>query len=164
VLTIKAATVADIPLIRTITMQVWPPTYLPIVGQEQLQYMLDLFYAPEALAKQIEEQGHTFILCYYNNEAVAFAAYSETESAICKLHKLYILPGVQGKGIGRFIIAYILRTLKAQGISILRLNVNIYNAHAIAFYTRVGFIHLKDEDIPIGNGYFMNDHVYEIAF
>ncbi len=155
---ITKATIADIPVIRGLAMQVWPQTYTPIVGEEQVAYMLQLFYSPAALEQQME-QGHQFIICCSEGSHIAFAAWSETERGIAKLHKLYILPGQQGKGIGRSMLNYITEELKAQGITALRLNVNRYNHSAIAFYEKVGFTHYMDEDIDIGNGYFMNDHV-----
>jgi len=161
-LTIKDASIADIPLIRELTMQVWPATYLPIIGAEQVAYMLGLFYAPEQLRKQMQESQHRFMIGYSDEQPVTFASTSETEPGIFKLHKLYILPGSQGKGIGQFMIRHILKDLKSRNAAALRLNVNRYNYSAIAFYKKSGFHHFADEDIDIGNGYFMNDHILEI--
>ena len=50
------AGIAHIPLIRELTMQVWPQTYIPIVGEEQVNYMLNRFYTPEALAQQMTRE------------------------------------------------------------------------------------------------------------
>ena len=161
-LSIKNATTEDIPLIRELTMQVWPQTYTPILGREQVAYMLDLFYNPESLAKQMGEMGHRFIICYNDGQPVAFASWSETEPTIFKLHKIYILPTLQGKGVGKVILDHIVQEIKAKGATALRLNVNIYNLPAKAFYEKIGFRHLKDEDIDIGCGYFMNDHVLSL--
>lgn len=144
-------------------MQVWPQTYIPIIGEAQVAYMLDSFYSPQALTVQMEEQAHQFIIAYQDDIPVAFAAYSPLNPDTWKLHKLYILPQVQGKGIGKQMVHYIKNGVSATGAKSLILNVNIYNASAIAFYNRYGFQHLRDEDIDIGNGYFMNDHVYQLA-
>lgn len=160
-LTIRPATTADIPLIRELTMQVWPQTYTPIIGEEQVAYMLHIFYAPEQLKKQMES-GHQFIICISDERPVAFASWSAIEPHIYKLHKIYILPGQQGKGLGRFIITHILGDLKILNGSMLRLNVNRYNTSAIAFYEGIGFRRIMDEDIDIGGGYFMNDHVFAL--
>ena len=40
----------------------------------------------------------------------------------------------------------------------LHLNVNKFN-DAVQFYERAGFVTIKEEDIDIGQGYFMNDYV-----
>jgi GNAT superfamily N-acetyltransferase len=158
-LSVKSASVADIPLIRELTMQVWPQTYTPIVGKEQVAYMLDAFYAPAALERQMQELNHRFIICYSDIKAVAFASWSEIQEGVFKLHKIYIVAGQQGKGIGKFMIGYIAGELKHAKATELRLNVNRYNVTAKSFYEKTGFQHLNDEDIDIGDGYFMNDHV-----
>ena len=160
-LEIRSANLADIPLIRELTMQVWPQTYTPVIGTEQVNYMLDRFYNPDALQQQIET-GHKFILAYDGTAPVAFASYSETEPQIYKLHKLYIISGQQGKGIGRFLIDNIVDDLKQLKASALRLNVNRYNTSAQAFYEKTGFRQISEEDIDIGNGYFMNDYVLSL--
>ena len=157
-LSIRKADTADIQLIRELAMQVWPQTYTPILGDNQVAYMLGLFYTPAALQLQME-QNHRFIVCNSNEQPVAFASWSEIKPGIFKLHKIYIIPGQQGKGIGRFIIDHITRELKQAGAKELRLNVNIYNHAAKSFYEKTGFKHIADEDIDIGGGYFMNDHV-----
>jgi ribosomal protein S18 acetylase RimI-like enzyme len=38
------------------------------------------------------------------------------------------------------------------------LNVN-RNNKALGFYQKFGFVILREEDIDIGNGYFMNDYI-----
>ena len=159
-LSIKHATTNHIPLIRELTMQVWPQTYTPILGEEQVAYMLEQFYAPASLEKQMDT--HIFIICYNDGMPTGFASWSEVEPHIFKLHKIYILPGLQGKGIGKFMLNYIIQEIKGKGATALRLNVNRYNRTAKAFYERTGFKHLLDEDIDIANGYFMNDHVMQL--
>jgi ribosomal protein S18 acetylase RimI-like enzyme len=161
-LTIKNAYINDIPEIRELTMQVWPHTYTPILGTEQVAYMIDLFYAPDALQKQMEDYHHRFILCYDEGRAVGFASYGETSPDVFKLHKLYVLPELQGRGAGKFMVQHIADELRSEGVKYLRLNVNRYNASAITFYEKIGFKHHMEEDIDIGNGYFMNDHVLEL--
>ncbi len=128
-----------------------------------MNYMLDRFYSSDALRKQMEEDNHTFIVGYDESEPVAFAAYSEIEQGVYKLHKLYILTTQQGKGIGRAMVNHIVADIKKTGASALRLNVNIYNTPAMSFYERLGFAHFKDEDIDIGGGFFMNDHVLQLT-
>lgn len=161
-LAIRKAATADIELIRVLVMQVWPQTYTPIVGERQVAYMLEQFYSPESLRKQMEEQ-HQFLICHDGDTPVGFASYAEIEPGIYKLHKLYILTSLQGSGIGRFVLDFILKEIAAKGAIALHLNVNRYNRPAIAFYERLGFQQIRIEDIDIGSGYFMNDYVMGLA-
>jgi ribosomal protein S18 acetylase RimI-like enzyme len=159
---IQLATPSDIPLIRELCFQVWPQTYASILGTNQVAYMLDLFYAPDKLLAQMEEPGHRFIICNTEDEPSAFASYSEIGPHIFKLHKIYIIPQRQGRGIGKLMISYILEDIKANGGKALRLNVNRYNYSALAFYNKMGFKLYAEEDIDIGGGYFMNDFVLNL--
>ncbi len=159
---IRDASIKDIPLIRELTMKVWPHTYTPILGPEQVEYMIDLFYNPSALRQQINEAGQKFIIGFDGERAIAFASYSDAGGSIFKLHKLYVLPGQQGKGAGSMMLGHIVADVKTRRAKELHLNVNRYNYAAIAFYGKSSFTLLHDEDIDIGAGYFMNDHVLQL--
>ena len=50
--TVSIATPADIPLIRKLTMRIWSSTYIPIIGEKQVAYMLHQFYTEAALQRQ----------------------------------------------------------------------------------------------------------------
>jgi len=64
------------------------------------------------------------------------------------------------KGAGKKLIEYIILAIKKAGATALQLNVNRMNAAKI-FYEKLGFTVLYEEDIAIGNGYFMNDYIME---
>lgn len=157
-LTVRRATIADIPLIQHLTSVIWPAAYNSILSPGQIEYMLEMMYSDTSLRRQIEEMHHQFILCYEGDEVVGFASYSHLGENIFKLHKIYVLPDRQGKGIGRFMIAAILGDIRPQGAVALDLNVNRHNP-ARFFYEKLGFEILREEDIDIGHGYWMNDYV-----
>lgn len=161
-LSVKKATVIDIPLIRQLTFAVWPQTYNAIISKEQIDYMLEMMYNPATLQKQMEEDGCTFIIVYDDKEPVAFASFNETEPQLWKLNKIYILSTQQGKGIGKFIINYIVAEIKAKQAKALQLQVNRENK-AKDFYEKIGFKIIKTANFDIGNGYFMNDYVMELS-
>jgi ribosomal protein S18 acetylase RimI-like enzyme len=52
----------------------------------------------------------------------------------------------------------IMQVLRTRGGKRLELNVNRYNK-ARQFYEKLGFTVIKEEDIDIGEGFFMNDYV-----
>ena len=161
-LSVQKATSVDIPLIRELTFEIWPKTYSAVISKDQIDYMLEQMYNPATLQKQMEEDGCTFIIVYDDKEPVAFASYNETEPQLWKLNKIYILSSQQGKGTGKFIINYIVDEIKAKQAKALQLQVNRQNK-AKYFYERLGFKIIKTADFDIGNGYFMNDYVMELA-
>ena len=177
-LSIRPGELEDINTIGFLAQQIWPETYGAILPAEQLQYMLNLFYSPAALRKQMVEEQHQFLIVEQEeDEAIGFASWGvasggvasggaasgepTAEPGVFKLHKLYVLPGHQGKGLGRTLLQYIFEAIRPEGANRLRLNVNRYNK-ARQFYEKMGFTVIKEEDVAIGNNYFMNDYVMEI--
>lgn len=159
VCTIRAATTADIPLIRTLANQVWPLTYETMLSRAQIIYMMRLLYSEEAIRKQMEN-GHSFLVVYNAGIPVGFASYSMLEPAVCKLQKLYVLSNQQGRGTGRFLVDQVTALAIESGASSLRLNVNRHNK-AKSFYEKIGFSVIREEKIDIGSGYVMDDFVME---
>lgn len=162
---IQKASIEHIPIIHKLAHAIWPVAYKDIISPAQLSYMLEMIYSPYSLQKQIEEQGQRFIILYdkvYDSKMpVGFASFSKTPAEpTARLHKLYVLPGQQGKGCGKFLLDHIIAAIKKEGASVLELNVNRDNP-AQYFYHKMGFTITKEEDIDIGNGYFMNDYVME---
>lgn len=161
-LSIRKATEADTELIRQLTFDIWPKAYGQILSAEQLDYMLERMYAPAELKRQMNN-GQQYILCYDNDKIVGFAAYAKLDGSTYKLHKLYVLIEKHGKGAGKFLVNYVVNTVKELGAAILELNVNRYNYNAQGFYDKLGFVRVREEDIDIGRGYFMNDYILQLT-
>ncbi|MFK7050360.1 MULTISPECIES: GNAT family N-acetyltransferase [Flavobacterium] len=149
----------EISVIKKLAYTIWPDTYKEILSVEQIEYMLNLFYNEEALLKQMKKQN--FLLLEEKDQFIGFASY-EINSKIkkTKLHKIYILPNLQGRGLGRFLLNEIIKRAQEANNLHLFLNVNKYN-NALHFYKKIGFQVIADEVIPIGNNYVMDDFVLE---
>lgn len=150
--------------IRAIAQEVWPIAYGAILSQEQLDYMMEMMYSIPSLQKQAKEKANHFILAIDNDIPVGFAAYefNYNKKPRTKIHKIYILPNQQGKGIGKTLIDFIVNKAKQRHQKGLILNVNKKNI-AVRFYERIGFTISREEVIDIGNGYVMDDFVMEIS-
>ncbi|MGY3054876.1 ribosomal protein S18 acetylase RimI-like enzyme [Pedobacter sp. UYEF25] len=156
---IRKATQQDILLISDLAKKTWPSAYLEIIGQAQIDYMLDKMYSEIELSNQMED-GHIFLIAEQNGQAVGFAGFSliTPNTHTYKLHKLYVLPEIQGFGLGKKLIDEIIRMISAeQGRSII-LNVNKGNK-AKLFYKKLGFAIIEDVKVDIGAGFFMDDFV-----
>lgn len=153
----------DFNTIQLLAEEIWPVAYSHILSKEQLRYMLDLYHTSEALRHQHTEQKHRFILAFDdNNNACGFASFSKMPDREnrYRLHKLYVLPDLQGHGLGNAFIQQITAEIRADNPVYLELNVNRYNK-ATFFYKKCGFSIIREEDIEIGNGFFINDYVME---
>lgn len=159
---LRKAKEVDLPIISDLAERIWPPTYGAYLGKEQLRYMLDLMYNQGELLAQLQK-GHTFIIAEEEEENVGFASFSliDPENSGYKLHKIYVLPSMHGKGVGKILMNEVIDLIKRKGGKTLQLNVN-RNNNAKDFYLKVGFKIKETVDIDIGNGFFMNDYVMEL--
>jgi GNAT superfamily N-acetyltransferase len=159
-LKIRMADEDDINMIGWLAQQIWPVTYKDILSGAQLQYMLRLIYSPDALKQQMELH-HQFLIAELEEQPVGFASYSSiSDDGVFKLHKLYVLPELHGKGLGKAFLDFITEDIISLGATTLRLNMN-RNNKAKKFYEKNGFSIIAEEDIDIGNNYCMNDYVME---
>lgn len=159
---IRNASVADIPLIQSLTMQVWPQTYSPILSDEQITYMLNMMYSTAALEQQLNS-GHRFVIAEHQHQPVGFAAFSPSETpGTWKLHKLYVIVQQQKTGAGKALLQHVLDAVRRAGGNHVILQVNRQNENAIGFYKRMGFSIEQQADFHIGNNYYMNDYIMGI--
>lgn len=161
---IKPGTVKDLAIVQELAYKIWPYAYGQILSADQLDYMLDKIYSLTSLQNQLENQHQEFIIIYENEIAVGFANYclKQDEPSVCRLNKIYVLPTLQGTGTGKMLLDYVINKAKSMGAVFLELNVNRHNK-AKTFYEKHGFTVKKEEDIDIGNNYFMNDYVMQLA-
>ena len=168
---IVRATPADHPSITRIARATWPDTFSGILSPTQIDYMLERMYRPAALAEQVR-QGHVFHLLLDADTAATdgYSGQSGTRyrpagyvshqldypPGTTKIHKLYLLPGTQGRGFGRLLVEHVERMARRAGQQRLRLDVN-YQNRAVDFYVHLGFTKLERFDTDIGNGYVMED-------
>lgn len=154
------ATKEHLFIIQALSDKIWPHTFQNILTEEQIGYMMDMMYSTSSLEKQMDELNHHYILAEDSGEYVGYTSYelNYKGTTTTKIHKIYILPSLQGKGIGRFLVETVEKTARQNKNNELSLNVNRFNK-ALDFYKRIGFEVVKSEDIDIGNGFLMEDFV-----
>ena len=158
---LQLATPTDIDLIATIAAPVWHEYYTPIIGREQVEYMLKNMYSTAALIKQNAE-GQNFYFIIDKGEKVGFISISKKAAGQWFIHKFYLSMEQQNKQLGSTvmteIVNHILKKDNSKNIEI-RLTVNRKNFKSINFYFKNGFKIETVEDFDIGNGFYMNDFV-----
>lgn len=162
-ITIRKAQRTDISAIREMAYITWPKAYETILSPAQLDYMLDMFYAPDSIARQMDQLNHVFYIAEDDHKIpVGFASFSAAPNnkKHFHLHKLYVVPDRQKSHAGRHLAERVIREVAYLGGESLQLNVNRHNP-ALGFYKKLGFAIIREEDNDIGRGYFMNDYVME---
>lgn len=154
------AKIEHIPIVRAMASIAFPDTYKDILTSSQIEYMMNMMYGTEVLEKQLRNENYQFLLAKDNDEYLGYLAYELNYSSDqeTKIHKIYILPSAQGKGIGKLFIETIIPIVLEMNNQALVLNVNRFNK-AVGFYKNLGFDIAEDMDLDIGNGYIMEDYV-----
>ncbi|MEO5641842.1 MAG: GNAT family N-acetyltransferase [Bacteroidia bacterium] len=152
---LRKASSADILQIATLAEKIWRAHYTPIIGKEQVDYMLAKMYSAESLLEQ-QQSGQQFFLAQLNGRPIGYISVSAKGNDFF-LHKFYIDMTEQGKGYGKLFFAELLSNFPE--LKTMRLQVNRMNYKTINFYFRLGFIIEEAKDFDIGKGFFMEDFV-----
>jgi ribosomal protein S18 acetylase RimI-like enzyme len=154
----------ELLLIQKIAQHTWPSTFAGILSIEQIDYMLNWMYDLQLLESQMDK-GHGFLVAEEDGAAIGFAGYelNHLAGSLSKLHKLYLLPSSQGKGVGKALLLEVVKRAREAGQKSLVLNVNKQNKKSIDFYRVLGFVTIRHEVNDIGSGYVMDDDVMELS-
>lgn len=157
-LTIRIATRSDIATIRNLAHAIWPVSYKGMISDEQISYMLQMMYSEDSLLRQMSDEGCVFLIAEQEESPVGFASFSLIDDGNYKLHKLYVLPAMQGNGIGKCLLLEVLHMVNKEAGTSVCLQVN-KNNKAKKFYSLMGFDVEKELVLDIGGGYVMDDYL-----
>jgi len=148
---------SDFTLIAELANVIWHNHYVPIVGEDQVNYMLANIYSKKSLTEQTLDKKHVFYLIQEKNKTIGFVSISSENTSDFWIHKFYILQENQNTGIGSKVFYEL--TKQMNNPKNIRLTVNRQNYKSINFYFKLGFKIEKVADFDIGNNYFMNDFI-----
>lgn len=154
------ATEADLPTIAKLAGVIWRAYYPGIITQAQIDYMLARMYALDTMRREIRGERVCYDLLLVEERPSGFASYGpEPEPGLVKLHKLYLLAELHGRGLGSRLLEHVEHEIRAAGARRLILSVNKRNTQAIAAYQRNGFVIAESVVTDIGGGFVMDDYI-----
>jgi ribosomal protein S18 acetylase RimI-like enzyme len=157
---IVRATESDLLAISDLAGVIWRACYPGIITHAQIDYMLARMYALDTMREEIRSQDVRYDVMSVGGTMVGFASYGPTsEPGVMKLHKLYLLPGLHGCGLGSLLLRHCEHETRVAGTRRLILSVNKHNDKAIATYRRNGFAIVESVVSDIGHGFIMDDYV-----
>ncbi len=153
---LRKALPADLAIVAAMARPIWQHHYVPIIGQAQVDYMLQLMYSPEKLEQQLHD-GHVFYLVEEEGVVLGYVSVSTKTPGDYFIHKFYLESPGRGKGTGSRIFELLLHEIG--DVKTIRLTVNRKNYKAINFYFKIGFRIEEVKDFDIGGGFLMEDFV-----
>ncbi len=150
----------EYPKLAEMIKETWHSAYDDLLGAEQVDYMTETFQSASAIADQVKNKNYMYFYIVQKHKKIGYCAVV-AEADKLFLSKLYLVSDCRGKGIGQKALAAVAEMAKRLGLSAVYLTVNKMNARAIAAYEKFGFVRTESIVTDIGNGYVMDDYVYE---
>jgi ribosomal protein S18 acetylase RimI-like enzyme len=154
----QAAHEDDIPVLRALAERIWRGSYAEMISPEQMEYMLGRMYSEETIRRELAE-GVLWELVRLSGEPIGFLSITFGTDGVAKLNKLYLLPELQGRGLGQGMLARVFAVAVERGAREVRLQVNKGNVRAQRVYERAGFRIAEAAVFDIGGGFVMDDFV-----
>jgi ribosomal protein S18 acetylase RimI-like enzyme len=127
---IRRATLADVPEMARVHVQADWDTYAPLFGAQA--YRLDTAESVRRWRQALENGGT--LLVPTDGGAIVGLGHAHAD----RIDALYLLSAYHRRGIGKAMLAQLLRALHERGVAEARLDVVAVNAQAIAFYAAQG--------------------------
>lgn len=156
---IKVVNQEQANIVETLANEIWHEYYDLIIGKHQIDYMLEKFQSKQAILTQIRENSYYYLISEKNNY-IGYLSFIPKERHLF-LSKLYLKSSSRGKGYGRKIFGFIESFAVNNNLSRITLTVNKNNLDSINIYKKVGFNIVDSVVNDIGNGFYMNDYIFQ---
>ena len=159
---LRVIPVSNIELVYSLSAiadDIWHEHFTPIIGEAQVDYMLDKFLSPDALTEQINS-GYQYYIFSFEYTFAGFAGIHK-ENGKLFLSKLYVHKDFRGTGIGTYMFKQFIELCKKNSLDTIWLTCNRHNSNTIEVYKHWGFEIVREEATDIGNGFVMDDYIME---
>ncbi len=157
----RVASEQDVVEVSRLAYEIWPEHYRPIIGQAQVDYMLEKFQSADAIAAQLREGYEYFLALDRGMSAGYLAILPNVNESKLLLSKIYVLKQLRGRGLGKDMLEFVETVCRERGIRTLWLTVNKNNKASIDWYQRMGFVSIGATVQDIGEGFVMDDFIME---
>ena len=154
-----ASTDRDLVIIEKLADTIWREHYIPIIGLEQVEYMLHKYQSVKSMKNQLKENVYYYLI-KYNQKPVGYLSFCKEKNTLF-LSKIYLLNNLRGKKIGKKALSFIENQARFLKLPRIYLTVNKYNLNAIQAYDKLGFKNIKSLVTDIGHGFVMDDFMME---
>ena len=141
--------------------EIWTEHYTPIIGPEQVEYMLSTYHSRGAIAREIREQAYQYYIIRKNEIPIGYIGFRINRGELF-LSKIYVHSSQRGLGTGRAALEFVKEIAREQAVMRIHLTVNRFNTDTITAYEKMGFVKTGEVCNDIGQGFFMDDYTMEL--
>lgn len=140
---------------------IWHEHFTPIIGEGQVNYMVDKFQSYSALTEQLKN-GYEYYQIYFTGEFCGYCVIHPEENRLF-LSKLYLKKEVRGKHLATQAFQFLKNICRERGLCAIWLTCNKHNDGSLAVYRHLGFQTIDEQEADIGGGYIMDDYIMEYS-
>jgi len=136
---------SDFELLYDLMSEVYPPAYAHF-WEDNGNWYVNSQYSKEKIKEELENNNAEYYFIIFNNEIVGNFRFIWEEKLVnldeekqVKLHRLYLHPKTQGNGIGKNLVAWLIKLSVKKGYKIIWLDGMNEQPQAFEFYQKLGF-------------------------
>jgi GNAT superfamily N-acetyltransferase len=149
---------AGLEALLALIREIWPEVFVPIIGKDQVDYMLTHYQGESAISAEME-RGVRYFLIERDGGYIGYFAYAVEQDRLF-ISKVYLRKPYRGLGLSSPVFRYLEDLARKNHKDKLFLHVNRFNTRAVEVYLRRGFTIVKTVDEPLGR-FFLNDYWME---
>jgi GNAT superfamily N-acetyltransferase len=158
---LKIESNSQVEAVAKLAREIWGQHFTPIIGDAQVEYMVNKYQSSKAIASQLDE-GWEYYIVTRDKEYIGYTGLvPDVVNGKMLVSKLYVKGSVRGSGVGNLLLDFIEETSRARGFNSLWLTVNRFNDNTVKWYFRHGFVTVDEVRKDIGGGFFMDDFIME---
>ena len=157
----EISSATEVEVVARMAKQIWKEHYIPIIGEDQVDYMLGKYQSVKAIESQLKQEGNHYFLILSKGVPVGYIGISEKLNELF-LSKFYLLKSERGKGLGHQAFDFLVSRCREIGAAFITLTVNKQNLDTIGVYEKLGFENYGEVITDIGSGYVMDDFLMRL--
>ncbi|MDR3147113.1 MAG: GNAT family N-acetyltransferase [Treponema sp.] len=150
---------ADRKVLLELIREIWPEVFVPIIGAEQVDYMLVHYQGEDAVSADMA-RGVRYFLIEEDGARIGYFAYALEDDRLF-ISKVYLKKTCRGRGLSSAVFRHLEELARSNRKERLFLHVNRGNTQAVDVYLHHGFEIVKTVDEPLGERFFFNDYWME---
>lgn len=156
----KAETDTQVREIADLAKVIWNEYFTPIIGKDQVDYMVEKFQSYPALKEQISE-GYEYYQIFSGGEFCGYTGIRPGEDNRLFLSRLYLKKESRGHHLATGAFSFLKEICRERGYSAIWLTCNKHNDNSLGVYRHFGFEIIDTQEADIGGGFIMDDYIME---
>lgn len=157
----RVVSASDILRMEALAKDIWNQHFVPLIGQAQVDYMLEKFQSFKAMTEQIAA-GMQYLIISTDRTEVGYCGFKKDGNRVF-LSKLYVKLEYRGNGLSRLMLGEVKKFAIENDLCAIYLTVNKHNDNTISIYKHMGFEIIDSVVTDIGDNFVMDDYIMQLT-